>query len=394
MDFTLLKDFMDSWAHEFSPGCSIIVYKDNKEVFRHSVGYADLENKVRLCGDELYNIYSCSKVTTVTAALQLYEKGRFLLDDPLYEYIPEFKDMTVAADDGNITKASTPVTLRQLFTMTAGLTYNIDAGVEERTSERTDGKMDTLVFIRELAKQPLAFEPGTHWRYSLCHDVLAAVVEVISGKKFRDYVKENIFAPLGMNNSYYHIPDDKKSRLARQYFFEAASATTDDIVKLQMSRSTSEGIIRKTDNKVAHIFGEEYDSGGAGITTTVQDYIKLMAALANYGMGTNGERILSKGAVELMRTNQLSPSQLADFTWPDLKGYGYGLGVRTMIDRAASGSLGSFGEFGWSGAAGSTTLADPELNLAMFFAQHVINPREAYYCPRLRNILYNCIKSV
>ncbi len=392
MDFDLLKNFMDNWAHEFTPGCCAVVYKDGKEVFRHQAGYSDLENQIPLSGDELFNIYSCSKVATVTAALQLYEQGKFLLDDPVYDYIPEFRDMAVRLDDGNIERAKSPITIRQLFTMTAGFTYDIDDAMLEIVSNSTNGKMDTLVFIKELANMPLAFEPGTHWRYSLCHDVLAAVVEVISGMKFRDYVTQNIFEPLGMHNSFYHLPEHKKQNLAKQYFFEASGATTDDIVKLQMSRSTSDGIIRKTDNKVAHIFGDEYDSGGAGITTTPDDYARFMAALANFGTGVNGERILSAPTVELMRTNQLSPSLLSDFTWPDLKGYGYGLGVRTMIDRAASGSLGSCGEFGWSGAAGSTTLADPECNLALFFAQHVINPRESYYCSRLRNVLYNCIK--
>lgn len=392
MNFELLKNFMDSWAKEFTPGCCAIVYKDGKEVFRHQAGCSDLDTKTPLTGNELFNIYSCSKVATVTAALQLYEKGRFLLDDPLCEYIPEFKEMYVEESSGKVVKARSPVTIRQLFTMTAGLTYDVEAATLQKVEEKTNGKMNTLDFVEELAAQHLAFEPGTHWRYSLCHDVLAAVVEVISGKKFRDYVKENIFDPLGMNSSYYHIPEDKKVNLAQQYFFEADGAITDDIVKLQMSRSTGSGIIRKTDNKVAHIWGEEYDSGGAGITTTPDDYIKLIAALANYGMGTNGEKILSAGSVELLRTNQLSQAQLADFTWPDLKGYGYGLGVRTMMDRAASGSLGFYGEFGWSGAAGSTTLSDTECNLALFFAQHIINPREAYYCPRLRNILYHCVR--
>ena len=337
-------------------------------------------------------MYSCSKVATVTAALQLYERGEFLLDDPLYEYIPEFRHMNIADENGNITKAKNPITMRHLFTMTAGFSYNTGTDGFKTAEKLTNGKMNTLTTIRSMASEPLCFEPGTHWRYSLCHDVLAGAVEAISGKKFRDFVKQNIFEPLEMTNSYYHLSARQLNDVCQQYFYEPSDSVETDIVKLQMSNVKTDGTIKKIKKKVEHIFGEEYDSGGAGIASNPKDYIKLMAALANNGTGTNGEKILSSGTVELMHTNQLSEALLADFTWPDLKGYGYGLGVRTMIDRAKSGSLGSFGEFGWSGAAGSTTLADTECNLALVFSQHIVNPREAYYCPRLRNILYSCIK--
>jgi len=315
MDFQPLKMFMDWWAEEFTPGCCAIIYKDGKEVFRHQSGYSDLDNKVKMTGRELFNIYSCSKVAAVTAALQLYEKGAFLLDDPLYEYIPEYRDMYVKDRDGNVKKASNPITIRHLFTMTAGLTYDVEEDTIERAKDSKDGKIYTLGLIKELAKQPLVFEPGTHWKYSRCHDVLAAAVEVISGMRFRDYVKANIFEPLGMNDSYYHLPKERRCDMAHQYFFEAQGADTDDIVKLQMSRSTGAGIIREIDIGLRNSFGDEYDDGGGGIITTPDDYIKFIAALANYGMGLNGEKILSAGTVDLMRTNQLSNELLKDFKY-------------------------------------------------------------------------------
>ena len=391
MNFEPLKKFMDLWVHEFTPGCCISVYKNNKEIFKYASGYSDLDNGIRLTGNELFFLYSCSKVVTVTAALQLYEKGVFLLDDPLYEYIPEYKNMTIADKNGNISSAKNYITMRHLFTMTAGLTYNKNTEGFNNAYKLTNGKMNTMDVVRSIAVDPLSFEPGTHWQYSLCHDILAGVVEVVTGKRFRDYVKENIFEPLDMNDSYYHLPEDKYNRLSEQYFFEPNTGEN-DIVKLQMSNQKADGCIRKIGKSVNLIFGNEYDSGGAGIISNPGDYIKFIAALANMGVGLNGERILSSGAVELMRTNQLSSELLKDYTWPDLRGYGYGLGVRTMIDCAASGSLGSTGEFGWNGAAGSMTLADPEQNLAMVFGQHIINPRAAFFVPRLRNILYSCIK--
>ena len=125
MDFKNLKNFMDSLTDWIIPGNSAVVYKDGQKVFEYSSGYSDLENKIKMTGEENINIYSCSKVATVTAALQLYEQGKFLLSDPLYEYIPEFKEMYVKSGE-RIEKAKNPITLRNLFTMTAGLTYNMD----------------------------------------------------------------------------------------------------------------------------------------------------------------------------------------------------------------------------------------------------------------------------
>jgi len=222
----------------------------------------------------------------------------------------------------------------------------------------------------------------------LSHDVLAAVIEIISGKKFRDYIKENIFDPLEMKNSYYH--NEKVQHLmAEQYMYVNSKET--DIVKLQAEAGKrKEGKIVNVGKKVDLIFGPEYDSGGAGITTTVSDYSKLAAALSNQGKSNNGERILSPGTIELMRTNQLSDSQKETYRWKQLKGYGYGLGVRTLTDVALSGTTGSIGEFGWGGAAGATVLVDPDRKISMFYAHHMRNPQEGYYQPRIRNVLYSC----
>lgn len=168
---------------------------EGREVFSYTSGYADVENKIPMTLDHYVNIYSCSKVATVAAALQLYEQGKFLLDDPLYAFIPEYKEMYIASENGPI-KTEKPITLRQLFTMTSGLTYNRDTQAFEKARELTGGKMDTLTVARCSASDPLAFEPGARWNYSLSHDVLAAVVEVISGKHFSEYVRENIFDSL------------------------------------------------------------------------------------------------------------------------------------------------------------------------------------------------------
>ena len=384
MNFKNMKSFMKSLTDWIIPGNSAVVYKDGEKVFEYSSGYSDLENITPMTADDLIYIYSCSKISTVTAALQLYERGRFLVNDPLYEYIPEFKDMYLA----NGEKAKNPITLRHLFTMTAGLTYNTATPAFDNARRLTNGRMDTLSVIRCLAQDPLQFEPGEHWSYSLCHDVLAAAVEVISGKRFSEYVKENIFDALDMNNASYHIKEEDKHKMSHQYFYDPDGGK--DIVELQNSKNRN-GVVRDVAKNNSFILGEKYDSGGAGIITTVNDYAKLMAALANKGMGMNGNRILASGTVELLKTNQLNEVQLKDFNWPQMTGYSYGLGVRTMIDRAAAGSNGSVGEFGWGGAAGANALIDTDLNLAVFYAHHMLNPQEDYYQPRLRNVIYSCL---
>lgn len=391
MNFEFMKNFMDYMAENHAPGNSISVYKDNKEIFSYQAGYADLENKIPMSDGKLFNIYSCSKVTTAAAALHLYEQGLFLLDDPIYEYIPEFKDMSVCLPDGQLVKARNPITMRSLFTMTSGLTYNTVSPAFEKAKELTGGKMDTVTVAKCIAGEPLSFEPGTRWQYSLSHDVLAAVVEIISGKKFRDYVKEIFWEPLEMNDSFYHN-EEVRDRMAQQYIFN--TYTDEDLVNLQThSRNGVKGKIENIGPNNGFAFGPEYDSGGAGITTTVGDYSKFCSALANFGVGPNGQRILAAGTVDLLCTNQLGGQPLVDLNWPQLRGYGYGLGVRTLIDKKASGSTGPLREFGWGGAAGATVLCDGDNRVSLFFAQHMMNPDETYYQPRLRNVLYTCLTS-
>lgn len=384
MNFEYMKNFMDSLTEWIIPGNSVVIYKDGKKVFEYSSGYSDLEKKIKKTGEEQLYIYSCSKVATVTAALQLYEQGKFLLSDPLYEYLPEFKKMYVK-DGDRIKAAENPITIRDLFTMMAGLSYATNTPAFEKARKLTDGKMDTRTVIKCLAEEPLLFEPGARWNYSLCHDVLAVLAEVVSGMRFSEYMKKHIFEPLDMNNSYYHAPNDVI--ISPQYIYEIQD--TKNIVELQQKEHTTGVVKRAYGNEL--VFGENYDSGGAGIITTVDDYAKFAAALANSGTGLNNNRILSSATVKLMKTNQLNEAQRKTMNWRRLRGYGYGLGVRTLIDKAESGSNSSIGEIGWGGAAGATIIADTEEKVALCYAHHMLNPQEEYYQPRLRNVLYSCL---
>ena len=295
--------------------------------------------------------------------------------------------MQVKTADG-LRDAEASITMRHLFTMTAGLNYNTTLPAYAAARQITAGDMQTREVIRCLAREPLEFEPGTQWQYSMCHDVLACVVEVISGKKFRDYMKENIFDPLGMKDTVYHN-DAVQDRMATLYRYQDGSGS--DIVA-QQSGATPQGdgywdII--ANKRPIYDFGPEYDSGGAGITSTVRDYVKFVAALARSGLGLTGERILAPGTVALLKTDQLTAGQRPYYNWSQLKGYGYGLGVRTMIDIGLGGSTGPMGEFGWGGAAGASVYVDTENQLALFYAHHMLNQQERYYQPRVRNAFFS-----
>ena len=265
--------------------------------------------------------------------------------------------------------------------------------MKTETPEQWKAKVDKFFGetpdAKAFAKEPLIAEPGEIWSYSMSHDILAAVVEVISGQRFSDYVKENIFAPIGVNDVYYHPTDEIYGKMAEQYRYMAGE--TDDIVALQISAEDKEGYIVNAGKKCDMYIGSEYDSGGAGIIVSVPSYAKFANTLAMGGKSKTGDRILSPGTIELLQTNQLNAERLKTFNWPHLCGYGYGLGVRTIVDKSEAGFTGGRNEFGWGGAAGATVLVDTENRLSYFYAHHMLNPQESYYQPRLRNVVYSCL---
>jgi len=390
MNFTNVKDLMDRLCDWLIPGNAIVIYKDNEKVFEYATGYSNLEERIPMTGKEHFNIYSCSKVATVTAAMQLFEKGLFLMTTPLYEFIPEFRDMKYKDENGNIVECGdSPITMFNLFTMTTGLLYGYPKSLE-LTKERCAGKVPTLEFAKTIAKnEVLSFKPGTRFQYSYSHDILAAVIEVISGMRFSEYMKKNIFEPLGMTNTFYHLPENFSGIMAKQYNYKV---TETDIVKLQSTPINEQGVLERADWGNSLVYGSEYDSGGAGIITTMDEYVLLMNALCNDGVGKTGERIISKASIDLMRTPHITQEQFKYCVWPNMKGYAYGLGVRTMFDKTiGSGSLSNIGEFGWGGAAGASVFVDPAERLAVSYAHHMLNPQEAYYQPRLRNCIYSSL---
>ena len=350
-NFTELNEMLDSFLEAGTPGIDCIVYKDGEEVFRRFDGFSDYEKKTPVNGKERYNIYSCSKPITCTAAMQLYEKGLFKLDDPLYEYLPEFRKMYVKSENGDIAPAKNAITIEHLFTMTAGLTYDLATEKLLLARKETDSRCPTRETMKYLARDPLAFEPGTKYNYSLCHDVIAALVEVVSGESFAEYVKKNIFEPLGMKNSSFLIPDSELDSICAQYRYNNETKVYENYGK-------------KNNFKL----GSEYASGGAGCISTVDDYIKFLEAMRK------GSVILKAETTDLMTRNHLNRECLETYTICDnilsecVKSYGYGLGLRCPLDESSPES-----DFGWGGAAGAYLAADRKYGFTLFYAQQVLN---------------------
>ena len=375
MNFDRLKAFQDRLVAWRIPGNDCIVTKDHEEVYRYMTGWADHEAGRPMRGDELYFFWSASKVITSSLGMRLHESGLFTMNDPLSEYMPEFRDMTVrTVIDGReeIVPAKNPILVGQIFNMTAGFDYNFGTPAVEEVKKATCGECPTREIARAIARSPLCFEPGEQWQYSLCHDVLGGFIEVVAGKRLRDYAREVLFDPLGMEDTCYNLPsEDKMKRMAVQYNWR------DDL-----------GKALPTNNTCGHILGPGYDSGGAGVVSSCEDYMKFADTIANGGTSKDGYRYLCPATIDLWRTDTLTAEQRRNYSWDQLAGYGYGFGVRTMVDRAAAGSIGPVGEFGWGGAAGVWVILDPDSRVALVYTQHMLNNQEPFISVRLRNILY------
>ena len=351
--FETLKKFCDSLVENGLPGLDLAVFKNEECILRYLAGYNDLENKIPMNGKERYNIYSCSKPITCTAALQLYEKGLFSLEDKLSDYLPEFSEMTVKTENG-VVSAKNSILIKHLFEMTAGFSYDVNSEAIKKCREETGGRCQTRDAMKYLAKEPLDFEPGDRWQYSLCHDVLAAFVEVVAEEKFEEYVKKNIFDVVGMNDSTFMLPDEELDTIAEQYIYE-------------------NGTHRNVGKRPCwYKIGSEYASGGAGCISTVEDYIKFLEGLRTY-------KLLSKETLDLMCTHRLTEHQ--NRTYWSASTHGYGLGVRCPV------GIGNYKDFGWGGAAGAFLAVDRENGISMYMGSHLLcSPVQG-----LRSVLYRFV---
>ena len=360
-------------------GCAVRIMQNNEVRYEGSFGYADIESKVPMrSGDTIFPIASMSKVITVAGIMQLYEQGLFKMWDPVSEYLPGFKNPKVAQEkpDGSyeIVDAKSEVTLRQLFTMTSGVPYpwaDTAAGrirIEKEKEYEASGKPvpGNVEFSNLVGRLPLAFEPGERWMYGFSIDVLGAVIEVLSGKTLGEYLKENIFDPLGMEDTGFFVPAEKHDRIATLYHIQ-------------------ENL--KPEERDFPSFAPAFESGGGGLFSTVHDYSRFAQMLLHKGT-LDGVRILGRKTVDLISTDHLTPEQRKGDSWDTQRGYGYGLGVRVMTNPELAGSNGSVGEWGWDGAFGNWFCVDPKENLTCVYLTTNLPGDHYRFIPKLMASMY------
>ena len=344
-------------------GVSVLIWKDGREAYYGSAGFADREAKRPMTRDTIAQIYSMTKPVTGVALMQLWEQGKFGLDDPLSRYLPAFESMQVyggkdAAGQPIYRPASRPITVRDIMRHTAGFAY----GAGDTPAHDAYVKADPLALTHDLAemgkrlaKVPLLFDPGTRWSYSAGVDVQALLVETLSGQPFADYVRQHVFEPLRLRETAWRQPDDRLPRFAAMYRVKDGTLTrdTDEAARTLNFR----------DNRLT--------GGGFGLASTVDDYMRLARMLLDGGE-LDGVRILRPSTVRLMSTDQLDARITERNFLPSKGSVGFGMdfAVRVSQPKNAQENRGAVGEFFWDGAASTLFWVDPANHLAaVFFTQ-------------------------
>ena len=367
-------------------GVNALVIRDGKEEYYGQAGVADIEKGIGIARDTIFRMFSMSKPVTAAAAMILVERGMIDLLDPVEKYLPGFKDQTCYTE-GGVAKVEIPVTIKDLLGMVSGLPYGGAQGYAEirmqqlwdevAAGQREGRETGTVEFANRMGQLPLAFAPGKKWQYGVSADIMGAVIEVVTGKNFGAFLREEIFEPLGMHDTGFYLPEEKKHRFAATY------------------RLTEKGLERWTGAHLC-ILPEyhkepEFQSGGAGLLSTIEDYAKFAMMLANGGE-LDGKRILSKRTVRFMTQNQLSDEQKKYMTWDSLKGHGYGNFMRVVEHEGMTVSIAPKGEFGWDGWLGTYFCVDPEDKMVLMFFVQRIDAGTTDYTRRFRSMAYAALE--
>lgn len=338
-----------------------------------STGVQDLASDVSMGPDTIFRIYSLTKPVTSVAALMLVERGLLALDDAVADYIPAFADVEVLVSSDGPLQTEAPVlppTIRDLFMHTSGIggthVAPDDPLADAYRAGRFDDRDQTLEQLADkLAQIPLYFQPGHAWRYGLSSDVLARVVEIVSGETFGDFLQKNIFAPLGMRDTGFSAAPEQCHRLATMYTptIRSGGHRADD--------PDAAGELRPLHGLGADAFctPPRLEAGGSGLVSTPRDYLAFARMLLGRGTG-RGRRLLHPETVDLLATNQLSSSLLPyRLPWSHAghftAGAGFGLGVRVLLDAEPAGVPGSVGEYGWAGAGNTFLWVDPAQDMVL-----------------------------
>jgi CubicO group peptidase (beta-lactamase class C family) len=363
-------------------GIVTLVARCGQIVHLEKFGMADREAGQAMAFDTLFRVYSMTKPITSTAVLMLLEEGRIRLDDPVSRHIPAFADVKVLDNQTGsgvrYVEPVRPVTVHDLLTHTAGLSYGFDEGVyidelyRQHVWSAVEANPDLTLeaFVAQIAKLPLAHQPGTAFRYSVATDVLGYLVQGVSGTPFDEFLKQRIFAPLGMEDTDFYVPGEKVGRFAATYGPDAENGLK-VIDTPEINR-----YLRPTRNP----------SGGGGLVSTIRDYWRFAQMLLGRGE-LDGVRLLGRKTVELMTANHL-PEEVHPFDDP---ASGFGLGGSVLMDLGRSQKLGSVGNFGWGGAANTNFWIDPVEDLTgILMLQYMPSgtyPVEADF----RNLVYQAL---
>lgn len=318
-----------------------------------------------LATDSIFRIYSMTKPITTMAVMMLYEEGKLQLNDPVARYLPEFADVRVAGPGGALVAPQRQMTIQMLMTHSAGLTYGVFGDTMIDRQYRDAGVMtspDLDVFIERLGQIPLQYQPGTRFHYSVATDVLGAVVEAVSGQSLGEFFQQRIFGPLEMQDTFFQVPADKLNRFGTNHTFDPQAGE----LVVSDAPSASNFVNRQT-----------FESGGGGLLSTAEDYMKFSQMVLNGGE-LDGVRIIGNKTLEYMTQNHLpgifgDNGQHAPDTLPGfVDGTGFGLGFAVIEDPTAAGGIGSEGEYYWGGAAGTIFWIDPvEELIGVVMIQHM-----------------------
>ena len=358
----VLQQYVDSG--ELAGVVSMIARK-GEVVHFEEYGVLDKDTGQPVAKDSIFRIYSMTKPITTLAVMKLYEEGKLQLTDPVERHLPAFRNVRVAGAGGALVAPQRPMTVQMLMTHTAGLTYGVFGDTLVDRQYRDAGVMsspDNTTFIERLGTIPLQYQPGTRFHYSVATDVLGALVEVVSGQTLGEYFAEHIFAPLQMNDTSFQVPAEKLGRFGTNHTFNPETGQ----LEVSDRPSNSNFVNRQT-----------FESGGGGLLSTAEDYMRFSQMLLNGGE-LDGERIIGSKTLEYMTQNHLGgifgangqhdPSELPGFA----RGTGFGLGFAVVEDTAAAGGITSAGEYYWGGAAGTIFWVDPEEELTgIVMIQHM-----------------------
>lgn len=382
-----LQDIMREMTERgYVSGTSCMVIQHGEEQCYYETGYRDIAEERKMTRDTIHRLYSMTKPVTAAAIMILLEEGRIDLLDRVSDYLLGFRNQYVI-EQGVIVPVKRPITIQNLLNMTSGLTYPGEGSPAEIRSDKlveeikdkltTKQALTTVEVANRIGKLPLAFIPGTTWQYGLSADVLGAIVEVVSGMRFGDFLKERIFEPLGMKDTDFYVPEDKQERLAKVYR-EAEG-------RLVEEKHCHLGIQNQMKIRPA------YESGGAGLCSTIDDYARFTQMLLSGG-AYRGSRILSSRTVEYMTTAHIMDTERAGVAaWESLKGYTYGNLMRIMETPEEAAGLGSRGEYGWDGWLGTYMMNDPAHGLTLLIMQQKTDSGTTAYTRRIRNVLFSAL---